>query len=145
MEVWYLTEDPLPTYEIPTSNFLPTFYTLRVGLNEIKYNDEDLFELKFYVKDNSDGFFDKEVPVVNCADLIESFTDLKDDEKKSMIDALVVPKHQLCPNITSFRVQGNLFYKKALRLYIFKKIGADQNKLESTNIYLIEISRNFKL
>ena len=87
-----------------------------MGLTEIKYNDEDLFELKFYVKDNSDGFFDKEVPVVNCADLIESFTDLKDDEKKSMIDALFRPKYQLCPNITSLRVQGNLFSNKMLKL-----------------------------
>ena len=79
-----------------------------MSLTEFKFNDEDLFEWKFLLHDSDDGLLDKEVPVVNCADLIESFTDLKDDEKKSMIDTLVLPKYQLCPNITSFRIQGNV-------------------------------------
>ena len=48
MEVGYLSEDPQPIYEIPTSNFLPTFHTLRIGYTgEIVYNDEDLFDWKF--------------------------------------------------------------------------------------------------
>ena len=48
MEVGYLSEDPQPIYEIPTSNFLPTFHTLRIGYTgEIVYNDKDLFGWKF--------------------------------------------------------------------------------------------------
>ena len=118
MEVGYLSEDPQPIYEIPTSNFLTTFYTFRPGIME-KYNDEDLFEWVFNVYDNfGSPIVSKTVPVVNCADLIESFNDLKDDEKKSMIDALIKPMFQLCPNITSFRMQGNLFSDKKLELEI---------------------------
>ena len=144
MEVGYLSEDPPLIYEIPTSNFLPTFYTFRPGIME-KYNDEDLFEWVFKVYDNfGSPIVSNTVPVVNCADLIESFNDLKDDEKKSMIDALIKPMFQLCPNITSFRMQGNLFSDKKLELEIKKKSGANQKKFASTQIYLIEISRNFK-
>ena len=51
MEVGYLSEDPAPIYEIPTSKFLPTFVTLRVGLTQMKYNEEDLVEWKFYIRD----------------------------------------------------------------------------------------------
>ena len=90
MEVDYFSEDPHPPiiYEIPTSNFLPTFFTRRIKLiGGDEFNEEDLFEWKFVTfSPDSSG---EVVPVVNCAGLIESFTDLKDDEKKSMNDALV--------------------------------------------------------
>ena len=103
MEVGYLSEETPLIYEIPTSNFLPTFHTYRPSLTDVAfYNDEDVLDWSFYVLDSSEGFLDKKVPVVNCVDLIGSFTNLKDDEKKSMIDALIKPKVQLCPNITSF-------------------------------------------
>ena len=104
MELGYLSENPPPFYEIPTSNFLPTFYTRRTEITGNVYNDEDLFYWKFLVGDLFVFPYAIEVPAVNCAGLIESFTDLEDDEKKSMIDALIEPKHQLCPNITSFKV-----------------------------------------
>ena len=61
-----------------------------------------------------------------------------------MIDALIEPKHSLCPDITSFKIQGNLFPDMRLQLSIYKKGGADEEKLESTGIHLFEISRNFK-
>ena len=86
MEVGYLTEDPPLIYEIPTSNFIPTFFTRRGILS--KFNEEDDIGWKFILRSSDESEY-TEVPVVNCADLIESFTDLKDDEKKSMIDALI--------------------------------------------------------
>ena len=117
----------------------------QTGTGGNEYNDEDLFEWVFGVYDFiGSPILYNTVPVVNCADLIESFNDLKDDEKKSMIDALIKPMFQLCLNITSFRMQGNLFSDKKLELEIKKKSGANQKKFASTQIYLIEISRNFK-
>ena len=88
MEVGYLSEDPPLIYEIPTSNFLPTFYTSRNTLTGIKYNEEDVFEWTFSDFDTNGVQWGEAVGTVNCADLIESFTDLLDDEKKSMIKAL---------------------------------------------------------
>jgi len=59
MEVGYLSEDPPLIYEIPTSNFLPTFYTFSKSFTELKYNDKDLFDWKFLVYDYPDYPIDR--------------------------------------------------------------------------------------
>ena len=116
MELGYLSENPPLIYKIPTSNFLPTFYTRRTEITGNVFNDEDLLYWRFIVGEVPALIIAEVIPAVNCASLIESFTDLEDDEKKSMIDALIEPKHQLCPNMTSFKVQGNMFPRKNLML-----------------------------
>ena len=50
------------------------------------YNDKDLFKWGYYDFDTG-----KEIPTVNCTDLIESFTALDDDERNNINSTLVSP------------------------------------------------------
>ena len=50
-----------------------------------------------------------------------------------MVDALIEPKYQLCPNITSFKVQGtNLLTRKNISLKVYQKRGASEKKVTET-------------
>ena len=52
-----------------------------------------------------DGVYE-EIPTVTCADLIDSWTDLKLDERAALKAEFLNPENSLCPNTTSFQVKG---------------------------------------
>ena len=81
------------------------------------------------------------IQAVNCADLINSWTDIEAEDKAAMIAELVVPE-LLCPNITSFNVRGSEGSDLLSLLVTPKQPGIIANGSVSL-VQISEISRVF--
>ena len=60
---------------------------------------------------------------MRCEELINSFN-IKEEEKTSMLSELTYP-NMLCPNITSFKVNGDILTNDYLELSVDIKKGAN--------------------
>ena len=57
-----------------------------------------------------------EYEAVNCVDLVKTFTELKSGEIDSIISEMAYPGVMLCPNTTSFPVEGGLLGSSSFSL-----------------------------
>ena len=101
--VSYLGREETDPYLIPLRNFLPNFAVTTINI------DQEIFDVNnstnWYWFWTIDGKERHDVESVSCKSLINTWTDLKDEERSSLIDELYGP-FMLCPNLTEFYVEG---------------------------------------
>ena len=67
-------------YKVPTSNFLPSFFTVSYDDNGKKvYNDANLFEWKYLYYGGDDV-----IETVKCINFIETLPNLTDKERNAL-------------------------------------------------------------
>ena len=96
----YLDVNSKTAYDVQTSVFLHTFILVSPDDkgNMNVFNDQTLFQWRY-----SDYATGNKVETTSCVNLIDSMTDLKSEERESIISELA-SEDMLCPNITSFKV-----------------------------------------
>ena len=69
------------------------------GKYDLFVNDATMWDIKFFVSIDENEI---NVPVILCADLINSWTHLAEAEREMLIDEIPDNRYSLCPNMTEF-------------------------------------------
>ena len=133
---------------MPITEFLPIFTVgtfnkedKTSGSFDAHINDEEYYT--FYFTQHSDD--DERLvqyAAVNCVELINGWTKISDEERNSFISQIPLKKDSLCPNMTEFRVKGELFGKTMLQLRINPTKKATRQRLIGV-VALSTITRDF--
>ena len=113
ISISYLGRKQDEPYKIPVQRFLPTFAIITVVDDESEEGKKDFnnpnwftWNVTQHTEDGpSDGVL---IDTVLCENLINSWTDITEDERDSFLRELVFPEKMLCPNTTGFSVEGAL-------------------------------------
>ena len=92
---------------------------------------------------NDTGVF--EIPSADCYDLIVEMSDLSEEEKDAILDEFPDEYDYICPNMTSFQVEGGKITPyEYLSLEIYMTYYGLENKVdEDSIIFTSMISRYF--
>ena len=105
--IGYLGREEDKPYEIPVQRFLPTFAIATEIYDEsytLSFNNPDWFTWNITQYTEDGPLDDVILDTVLCKDLINSWTDISEDERYSFLGELLFPKNMLCPNTTSLSV-----------------------------------------
>ena len=108
--VGYLSREAYTTYDIPVSQFLPTFaivsnYYTGVSPADWVVNDNTTFTWYFDQQISSDILLPP-IAAVSCVELISNMQDLEEQERESILNEIFYKEFMLCPNVTSFQIRG---------------------------------------
>ena len=110
MSVDYFDKTNTVSYDVPVTSFLPTiavcdsFWDTIVERKTDGCNNVDYWDVYFVQQGAVEAYWEY-IPAVNCEDLIESWEDVSYEKKNSFFKELQFPG-QLCPNVTSFEIEG---------------------------------------
>ena len=84
---------------------MPTFFLITSVDDYVYYNDKDYFYWEMWQVNSTypDGHV---IDTILCADLINSWTDLSEGERDSLLEEIIYPEYMLCPNTESIYVEG---------------------------------------
>ena len=112
LSVTYLDNSEKTIYDIPATSFLPTCAVATFGRDGriADANNRTDWSISYqivYINGTKE-----QVEAVNCRDLIDSWTDVSESEKDVFRkEQLGFEEFLLCPNISSFLVEGSTYGK----------------------------------
>ena len=93
---------------MPISDFFPMVSILgnyNSGMEDWEFNNQDEWTINWTVYDASAMGASPTINSIACGALIDTFTDLSEENRQAMKDEIVLPS--LCPDITSFQLEGD--------------------------------------
>ena len=145
--IGYLGREEEKTYEIPVQQFLPTFAIITGYDDEMSewiYNNPKWFtwNVTQYTENGpSEGVL---LDTVTCEDLINSWTDISEDERDSFLRELFYIGKMLCPNTTSLFVEGGLDGDTYIDISVYAtELAYEEGVVNESMIYQADITRYF--
>ena len=130
-------------YEVPTTSFLPTVAIARLDddFKLFDFNNLDDWLIQFTMNWSNGTYI--ELPSINCSDLINSWTSITEEEKAEFINELAFKNQMLCPNTTSFFVEGTDYGEANLDVIIISNPDISESALINSVVLTSDITRYF--
>ena len=145
----YLSRNDNVTYTIPTQTYIPMFAITTQDPSQARalYNDREYFSWQFnQIEIIGKTHISTPIEAVKCNDLINSWTDLSEDERNDLKDELFYQNSMICPNTTTLQVRGEIFSELAFELQVNATDAAiEQGIIGQSSVYSAAIGRYFSV